>query len=220
MRIHIKTSANTQPIKFDYLQKLVGTIHKWIGPNDIHDSMSLYSFSWLMGAELTNGFLEFINGASFFLSFYDENIMEDLVRSVLKDPVMFNGMEVTDIQLGRLPNLSDRELFYCASPILIKRHLADNTIRHFRYDDPQASQYLKETLVRKMQKVGLEYDETLDIHFDLSYPNKKQKLVKYRGVGNKANMCPVIIKGKPETKLFAWTVGIGNSTGIGFGAIY
>jgi CRISPR/Cas system endoribonuclease Cas6 (RAMP superfamily) len=30
----------------------------------------------------------------------------------------------------------------------------------------------------------------------------------------------VIIEGKPETKLFAWDVGIGNSTGIGFGAIY
>jgi CRISPR/Cas system endoribonuclease Cas6 (RAMP superfamily) len=33
------------------------------------------------------------------------------------------------------------------------------------------------------------------------------------------NWCPIIIKGKPETKLFAWNVGLGNSTGIGFGAI-
>ncbi len=220
MRIHVKTSANTKPIKFDYLQKLVGTIHKWIGPNGIHDSMSLYSFSWLMGAELINGVLEFRNGASFFLSFYDESIVEDIVRSILKDPAMFNGLDVTDIQLDRIPDLSERELFYCASPILIKRHLDDNTIRQFSYNAPQACQYLKETLVNKMQKAGLENDETLDIRFDLSYPKKKQKLVKYRGVGNKANMCPVIIKGKPETKLFAWNVGIGNSTGIGFGAIY
>ena len=36
MRIHLKTSANTTPVPFDYQQKLVGTIHKWIGNNSIH----------------------------------------------------------------------------------------------------------------------------------------------------------------------------------------
>lgn len=45
-------------------------------------------------------------------------------------------------------------------------------------------------------------------------------MVTYRGIGNRANMCPVIIDGRPETKAFAWEVGIGNSTGIGFGSIY
>ena len=37
MRILLKTSANTTPVPFDYQQKLVGTIHKWIGNNSIHD---------------------------------------------------------------------------------------------------------------------------------------------------------------------------------------
>ena len=71
-----------------------------------------------------------------------------------------------------------------------------------------------------MREAGLEEDETLDIKFDTSYNRKRFKLIHYRGIGNKANLCPVIIKAKPETKLFAWTVGIGNCTGIGFGAIY
>jgi CRISPR-associated endoribonuclease Cas6 len=44
-------------------------------------------------------------------------------------------------------------------------------------------------------------------------------MIIYKGIANKANWCPVIIKGRPETKLFAWNVGLGNSTGIGFGAI-
>lgn len=30
MRILLKTSPNTTPVPFDYQQKLVGTIHKWI----------------------------------------------------------------------------------------------------------------------------------------------------------------------------------------------
>ena len=41
----------------------------------------------------------------------------------------------------------------------------------------------------------------------------------YNGVENKASWCPVIVEGKPETKAFAWNVGLGNSTGIGLGAI-
>ena len=69
-----------------------------------------------------------------------------------------------------------------------------------------------------MKKVGLE-DDRLEISFDLKYPKAGTKLIDYSGIKNRANWCPVIIKGKPETKLFAWNVGLGNSTGIGFGAI-
>ena len=72
-----------------------------------------------------------------------------------------------------------------------------------------------------MHEVALEDDETLAIHFDTSYEKKKlEALIHYHDIGNKASLCPVIIHGKPETKHFAWEVGIGNSTGIGFGAIY
>ena len=78
--------------------------------------------------------------------------------------------------------------------------------------------YLK--LHHKMELAGLPYDESLDIRFELDYQNKKTKMLKYRGIYNRANLCPVIIEGKPETKAFAWNVGIGNSTGIGFGSIY
>ena len=69
MRIHIKTTPNTEPVPFDYQQKMVGTIHKWIGKNSIHDTISLYSFSWLNEAKAKDGFLQFSHGATFFLSF-------------------------------------------------------------------------------------------------------------------------------------------------------
>lgn len=44
MRIHLKTSPNTTPVPFDYQQKLVGTIHKWIGNNSIHDKIFIVFF--------------------------------------------------------------------------------------------------------------------------------------------------------------------------------
>jgi CRISPR-associated endoribonuclease Cas6 len=63
-------------------------------------------------------------------------------------------------------------------------------------------------------------DESLKIRFDTSVNGAKTKIIDYRGIKNRVNMCPVIIEGKPASKEFAWNVGVGNSTGVGFGAIY
>lgn len=219
MRIYLKTTANTSPVPFDYQQKLVGTIHKWIGDNSIHDKISLYSFSWLNGGRMIDNALHFANGATLFISFYDEGIIKKIIKTILNSPEMFCGLTVTDITIDDEPQLSGREIFMCASPIFIKRKLDNGRIKQYNYNDEQANFYLKETLLSKMKEAGIE-DDSLDIRFDLSYKNKKTKLVCYHGIGNKANFCPVIIKAKPETKLFAWNVGIGNCTGIGFGAIY
>lgn len=163
--------------------------------------------------------LHFPNGATMFISFYDEQIAKQIIKSILDEPEMFSGLKVLGITIDKDPQLKERELFHCASPVFIKRKLADGSVKHFSYKDIEANQYLKETLLLKMKQVGLE-DDTLDIQFDTTFSRKKTKLVNYHGIGNKACLCPVIIKAKPETKLFAWNVGIGNCTGIGFGAIY
>ena len=74
-----------------------------------------------------------------------------------------------------------------------------------------------------MEKAGLPIDNSLDIEFDLTYLKKCTKKFNYKKgkhvIENIASWCPVIIQGKPETKVFAWNVGVGNSTGIGFGAL-
>ena len=220
MRIHLKTTPNTSPVTFDYQYKLVGTIHKWIGTNAIHDKISLYSFSWLSGGKMVDNALQFRDGATMFISFYDENIVKRIIKTILDEPEMFCGLTVSNITIDDEPDLSDRESFYCASPIFIKRKLADGSTKQFNFNNVEANQYLKETLLSKMKEAGLEEDETLDICFDLSYSKKKLKLVRYHGIGNKASLGPVVIKGKPETKQFIWNVGVGNCTGIGFGAIY
>lgn len=219
MRIHLKTTANTSPVPFNYQQKLVGTIHKWIGNNSIHDNISLYSFSWLNGGRKADNALDFSNGASMFISFHDETIIKQIIKSILDEPEMFCGLTVTGITINANPAVEDRELFYCAGPIFIKRKLEEGAVRQYNFNDKEAGSLLKETLLSKMKEVGLE-DDTLEIEFDTSYRKKRLKLVRYHNIGNKASICPVIIKAKPETKLFAWNVGIGNCTGIGFGAIY
>ena len=128
-------------------------------------------------------------------------------------------MSVEDITISRYPNLSNRELYYCASPIFIKRTLTDGNVKQYVFNDSEANSLLKETLETKMKAAGIEKDETLDIQFDVAYLKKRLKLINYHGINNKASLCPVIIKAKEETKRFIWDVGLGNCTGIGFGAV-
>ncbi|MCG8309498.1 MAG: CRISPR-associated endoribonuclease Cas6 [Cytophagales bacterium] len=217
MRIHFKIASDRMIVPYAHQHLLTGKIHKWIGQNKEHGQISLYSFSTLEGGKTAKEGLKFENGSSFFFSCHDPELAKKLIKGVQADPKMFCGLKVIELILQEDPDLVEKERFYTASPIFIKRKEGDK-IKHYRYDDIGVSDFLRETLLSKMKKAGLE-DETLSVEFDKEYCKAKCKVVHYNGVKNKANVCPVIIKAKPETKVFAWNVGLGNSTGIGLGAI-
>jgi CRISPR-associated endoribonuclease Cas6 len=217
MRIHLIIKTSKQIIPFDHQPLLVGTIHKWLGWNEEHGNMSLYSFSRLKGGKVSKEGLTFDGISSFFISAFERDLIKKLIIGIQNDSTMFCGLTVEEIILEEDPDLANRELFQIGSPIFIKRKIGER-IEQIFFDDPRASEYLTETLQTKMKQVGLA-DESLNIRFDLTHNNAGTKLITYKGIKNRANWCPVIIEGKPETKLFAWNVGLGNSTGIGFGAI-
>lgn len=218
MRIHIKTTKNNVIIPFNYQHKLVGALHKWLGINDLHGTMAMYSFSWLMNAIPNEKGLEYPNGANFFISFYDQDLCKRVIGSILNDPDICYGLRVIDITIEEDPDLSNKNLFNCASPVFIRRYNNEGD-QHYTYTNEISGEFLKETLLNKMEKAGLAPDETLNIRFDINAVNKKIKLIDYKGIKNRVCQCPIIIEAKPETKLFAWNVGLGNSTGIGFGSI-
>lgn len=220
MRLKILTSPSTSPIPFNYQQKLTGVLHKWLGEqNKEHGEISLYSFSWLQNTIVGKDGLSCPKGANWFISFYDVQRAKEVLARIRTNPEMFCGMDVEQVIIIETPDFSSRELFFLGSPVLIKRLENGKTIE-YGYENPESGRLLEETLQTKMQKAGLPNDDTLRIEFDLSYEKKKKKLVWYDGISSKANMCPIIIKGDNVTKQFAWDVGLGSCTGIGFGSIY
>ncbi len=223
MRIHIQTTPNTSIVPFDYQQRLLGTIHKWLGDNEIHDKISLYSYSWLLDGKMIKDWgYTFPDGAKLFVSFYEDEYLKLLVRSILSDPEMFCGLKVKDIIIADHPTFADgAQCFRLASPIFIKRLQDENrNYKFYLYDDKESNMLMTETLKHKMQEAGLPEDETLKVEFDLTYSRKQVKMVTIHGIKSKASMCPVIIHGSLQSKLFAWTVGIGNSTGSSFGSLF
>lgn len=223
MRIYLQTTPNDSLVPFDNQQRLLGTIHKWLGNNEAHDKISLYSYSWLLGGKNVNDKgLTFNKGAHFFVSFYEEQYLKRLMKAILSDPDMFCGLKVTDITIAEPPLFTNEpQSFRVASPIFIKRRQDESrNYKFYLYDDKESNMLMTETLKHKMQEAGLPEDETLKVEFDLNYPHKQVKMVTIHGIKNRASMCPVIIHGTPQSKLFAWTTGVGNSTGSSFGALF
>lgn len=217
MRIHLTITKNNSTVPYDNIPALVGSIHKWIGQNDWHNQVSLYSFSWLRGGERGNNGLDFPRGAEWFISAYETALIKKLISGIQDDPVISYGLRVKSITVQETPQFSELHSFTVASPVLIKRREGER-IRHFLFSDNQADELMTETLTTKLKKAGLN-PEGIQVAFNKDYPFPKTKLVNYNGIGSKASICPITIKGSPEQVAFAWNVGIGNSTGIGFGAL-
>lgn len=217
MRLHLKLSPNSQLIPFDYQRFLVGAFHKWIGENEVHNELSLYSFSWLKNGDATRKGLNFRYGSSWFISAADENLIKQVLKGITHSPEIYGGMGVKEVMIQETPVFGHEHRFLVNSPVLVKTWLNDE-YKHLGFNDIEADSILTSILQLKLERAGIEND-SLEVFFDRNYAGAKQKLVNYRGIGNKANICPVIIRGTPEQIGFAWNVGIGHSTGIGFGAL-
>lgn len=218
MRIHIKLTRNKALVPFDHLPAVVGAIHKWLGTNDLHDSPSLYSFSWLSGGKRNERGLNFPNGASFFISSFDESLIRQLIKGIRQEPEINFGLYVREVILQETPDFGPQAYFKVASPVLAKRRLGEEE-KHFLYTEPETDELLTQTLQTKLKEAGLPV-EGVAVRFDRDYPLAKVKKVNYKRIGNKASLCPVIVEGSPEQVAFAWNVGVGSSTGIGFGALH
>ena len=218
MRVTFNLSPNHQRlVPFNYQQKLVGRLHNWLGENAEHDSISMYSVSWFGHGEVRSGALHFPQGTHFHVSAAKDDLLADLIEGLQRDTEVNWGMRVQSIMPQRTPDFGERAYFYMQSPVLIKRRIDNGTQQYYYHTDADAGALLTETLRSKMAHFGVEGH--IKLRFDTDYPKARIKMATYRGVKNKGSLCPVIAEGDPHCIQFAWNVGIGNSTGIGFGAI-
>ena len=219
MRLYIELSPNQKPVPFTYQAKLVGSFHKWLGKNSIHDAISMYSLSWLTGSKKYKGMLEFPEGARWFISSPDRALIKNLVDGIFSDPELAYGMKVQSLTLRETPDFGKEHRFLVNSPVLVKRKLeGDENETHFIWNQPESDHYLTETLQHKLENAGIS-GKLIEAGFDRNYAGAKTKMVQYKDINNRASLCPVFLKGDPEAISFAWDVGVGNSTGIGFGAL-
>lgn len=177
----------------NYFTKLLGFIHKSFGQNTIHDTISLYSYSN-------------IYNNSFFFNSYDKELQKKLIDGILKDNNIFDNCNV--IKILQEEDII-REVYKSYSPFFIKNNLN----QHLIYKD--AEQFAKKIILKKMQIANFKSND-----FNIEFINFKQtKLIKIHDINNRCFISDVVIHADNETHKFIKQVGIGNSTGCGFGYI-
>ncbi len=225
MRLNLTLSPNTEPVPFNHLHKLTGTLHKWLGPdNEQHDGPSLYSVGWLSGGKAENGALAFREGARWRLSFWDSGAAKAVLKGILNDPSVFAGMQVTEAQQQTTPAFSSGYRFDVDAPVIARRRRDDGSREYLIYDDERADESLTRTLRRKIESADLDVDPSaVQVRFDRGYDGAHTKLATIEkgtcAIDHKGSMCPVIVEGPQEAPRFAWNVGVGELTGSGFGAV-
>ena len=94
MRLYLQTTPNIQPVPFTYQVNLVGALHKWLGKNQIHDGISLYSLSRLSHGRRVKSGLNFHQGGQFFISAPDTTLIKQIITGIQNDPKIAWGMRV------------------------------------------------------------------------------------------------------------------------------
>jgi len=218
MRLHLKLTKSSIPIPFNYQHLLTGCFHKWLGSSNLqHGEISMYSFSWLQNVKAINKGLLTTENTYLFINFHDAEIAKKVITGIMDAPDMFHGIKVREVSIQVAPEFGNKAYFYVASPVLVKRD-TEKGKKHYQYFEDETNDLLTETLKLKLEKARLS-TANVSVRFDVDYAKSKTKIVSYKEVKNKVNICPVVIEGSPEQIAFAWNVGIGNSTGIGFGAL-
>ncbi|MGI4761618.1 MAG: hypothetical protein ACRYF0_12985 [Janthinobacterium lividum] len=86
MRLHLYL-VTEQAIPFDYLPTLKSAFHLWTGHNDtLHDGLSLYSYAWLRGGRAGRGGIRFAEGAQWFISAPNREVVHTIISGVLRAP--------------------------------------------------------------------------------------------------------------------------------------
>jgi len=220
MRLNLYLTAE-QSLPFEHLTALKGAFHRWLGHNDdLHNGLSLYSLSWLRGGRVGRGELWFRDGAHWSISAHDPHVIHTLVGAVIREPDLGLGLRVRDAQLLAPPSFQDGEQWFrVLSPVFVKWETEKGQpADHLTYADPRADELLTTTLRHKLRQAGLA-DTGAAVRFDRAYTGAKTKLFRYKKVQCRASQCPVIVTGTAEQIRFAWCVGVGNSTGLGCGAL-
>jgi len=223
MRIKINLSPTDKTLP-KHNQNIVNSyIHKCLGKNNIyHDSKNNYSVSSLKGVKLIEGTDEvsFSDGGYIVVTSQDMEFLNKLIMGLFSNTQF--GYGITYLGLDHIEEkfYNGWNHFYTLSPFIIKNYSSKTKYNFITLDDDGFEGTVKSYLMNKLNKI----DSSLDLtDFDIKIPNcnsRKVRKVIVKNVKNVANACHISIHTNKKVAELLYNIGIGQSTGSGFGTIY
>ena len=162
----------------------------------------------------------FDNGGYFTASSPDDEFINKMLMGVLNNQDLFHGMRFAGVDPIKEEFVTGCNYFALLSPVLLKRYANKKDYSFITLADDNFEEELKKHTINKLSKI----DSSLDLSdFNIIIPkhsSHKVKEVRVKAVRNMANSCHINIYTNPIVAELLYNIGIGQSTGSGFGTIY
>jgi len=223
MRIIFEFTENTSLVPINNQSYMNYYIQKCLGDNNkYHDSKNDYSISSLYGGKLTDDelHLSFKNGGIIVVTSKNEEFLNTLICGVMSNKELKWGMKFDKINFISEIFRNGWNHFATLSPFIIKKYIDKKNYTFSTLNDSDFVDTVKKHIIKKLSKI---YNGINLTDFDvkiINHPSHKVKKIMVKNVKNEANQCQVSIFCSSDVAEKIYNLGIGQSTGSGFGTIY
>lgn len=195
-------------------KELNSFIHRCIGKdNKYHNSFSDYAISSLQGGKLgTNGNLVFESNPYFVVSSENAEFISTFMMGI-----QFGGEKMFDMEFARMEPCEFKVHDFVDNVVTISPILIKKDGRKLTYKDEGWLEAINLNCKQKLEHAGIN-----DNTFAVEIRNIDKAKVKNVHVGDVFNPCSMIslkVRGTKKARTAIYNMGIGNSTGSGFGSI-
>lgn len=225
MNFTLVMSRPKRVIPYQHHHKVVGAFHKWLGENVLHDQTSLYSISWLMGGRAKKTGLKFMKNPILHVSTPIPMIIHELAAGIVYDPSFIYDMEVIDSSaVETIPDFENEVsgTFELSTPLFVKDYETSKFGLYISKNVDIINSQINSLMRRKLYIAGLsELPLQLSVIADDTVKEKTFQYIKDGKMLYHSANCNVKVNfsGHSTAVKFAAEVGIGNSTGIGYGYV-
>lgn len=201
-------------IPFNNQKEMNSFIYRTLGDNNkFHDKFSDYAISSIQGGVKYDDKNIIFNEQPYIrVTSKNEEFLITLLNNIKLKKYSFFNLIYDRCEFKTFNLNSKYDKIITVSPIIIKHNK-----RKISVDNPNFLSELKKNCIAKLKHCGIE-DNTFDIKIR-NIEKAKKKLIQVGDVFNISTMISLIVFGKKETRDTLYHLGLGGSTGSGFGSI-
>lgn len=186
--------------------------------NELHDARSTYSLSPMLGGIRNANGEQFPNGGYMLFTTADDELMNKVVSALFSAQGTKAGtMSYKNFEMAKDFHIhSDYDIVRSITPILLM-----SSKRRITVKDKNFIELLTERCKEKLIFAGIEPLKAKTIKIELFHPENASVIdVQYNETHNFASKVMLVVKGNREARRTLYSMGLGSSTGCGFGTIH
>ena len=223
MRIRINFLASPEIINDPLNSEVNGFVNKLLGENnEYHGKVSNYSVSPMLGYVIDKEKHQksYPNGGYFNISSPDTDFMSKIVTGLVNitesdrvGQLKVNKMKLFEIDQFLLADYYD--IVHFTGGVIVKDEKTALT-----YKDEKFLEILQKKSIQRLIHNGISEKSANSIKISLYHPEKSRtEMVKVKKQANICNRIRLVVHGTKEARLALYELGMGVSTGFGFGSV-